>query len=44
MKIADIRKMRDRMPFRSFNVHLASGAVLPVAHPEQMSLPSDSHR
>jgi hypothetical protein len=42
MKLADIRKMQDRMPFRPFNVHLASGEVLPVVHPEQMSLPSGS--
>jgi hypothetical protein len=42
MKLADIRKMRDRAPFRAFYIHLTSGEVLPVLHPEQMSIPSDS--
>lgn len=39
MQIADIRKMRDRAPFRAFQVHLTSGETLPVRHPDYLSLP-----
>jgi hypothetical protein len=39
MKIDEIRRMRNRAPFRPFHIHLTSGEVLPVEHPEQMSLP-----
>ena len=42
MKLDAIRKMRDRAPFRPFQLHLSSGEVLPVLHAEQMSMPSDS--
>ncbi len=41
MKISEIRQMRSRAPFRPFQIHLVSGEVLPVQHPEQMSLPED---
>ena len=41
MKVAELRKMRDRAPFRPFHIHLASGEVLPVSHPENMSMPED---
>jgi len=33
--------MRNRAPFRPFQIHLVSGEVLPVQHQEQMSLPED---
>ena len=41
MKISEIRQMRNRAPFRPFQIHLVSGEILPVQHPEQMSLPED---
>jgi hypothetical protein len=41
MKIDEIRKMRNRAPFRPFQVHLTSGEILAVEHPENMSLPDD---
>jgi hypothetical protein len=41
MKINDIRAMRNRAPFRPFQIHLANGDVLSVSHPEIMSLPED---
>ncbi len=41
MKLTDIRKMRDRAPFRPFQIHLTSGEILPVEHPENMSVPED---
>ena len=41
MKISDIKKMRNRAPFRPFEVHLTTGEVLPVQHPENMSVPED---
>ena len=41
MKITDIRATRNRAPFRPFQIHLANGDVLPVSHPEIMSLPED---
>jgi hypothetical protein len=41
-KVADdIRAMRNRTPFRPFQIHLTNGEVLPVRHPETMSLPGD---
>ena len=36
MKIADLKQMQDREPFRPFTIHLSSGATVPVAHPEQL--------
>ena len=41
MKINDIRAMRNRAPFRPFQIHLTNGEVLPVNHPEIMLLPDD---
>ncbi len=41
MKINDVRAMRNRSPFRPFQLHLANGDVLAVAHREQMSSPDD---
>jgi len=41
MNLDEIRKIRNRAPFRPFNVHLTTGEVLPVDHPESMSLPQD---
>ena len=33
--------MRNRAPFRPFQIHLSNGEVLAVSHPETMSLPDD---
>jgi len=41
MKLTRIRQMRNRTPFRPFQIHLTNGEVLPVQHPEQMALPED---
>jgi len=41
MEIDDIRAMRNRAPFRPFQIHLTNGDVLSVPHPEEMSLPED---
>lgn len=41
MKLSDLRQMRNRAPFRPFQIHLTNGEVLSVQHPEQMSLPDD---
>jgi hypothetical protein len=41
MKIAELKKMRSRAPFRHFQIHLTSGEVLPVEHPDNMSMPRD---
>ena len=41
MRINDLRAMRSRAPFRPFQLHLANGDVMAVAHREQMSLPDD---
>ena len=41
MKLDLIRKMRDRTPFRPFQIHLTNGEVLPVGHPESISFPGD---
>ncbi len=38
MKLSEIQKMRERVPFRPFAVHLANGVVLPVDHPELLSI------
>jgi hypothetical protein len=37
MIIQDLREMQQRAPFRPFNLHLRSGDVLPVLHPENLS-------
>ena len=36
-----LKKMRNRAPFRAFQIHLTTGEVLAVGHPEQMSLPEN---
>ena len=41
MKVADLRKLRNRTPFRRFQIHLTTGEILPVSHPEHMSIPND---
>jgi hypothetical protein len=41
MKLDYVKRMRDRTPFRPFHIHLTSGEVLPVGHPESMSVPAD---
>jgi hypothetical protein len=41
MKIEDIRKMRNRAPFRSFRLHLTNGETIDVGYPESMSIPED---
>lgn len=41
MKLHSVRKMRDRTPFRPFQIHLTNGEVLPVGHPENVSIPAD---
>jgi hypothetical protein len=41
MKLAYVKKMRGRTPFRPFQIHLTTGEVLPVDHPESMSVPED---
>jgi hypothetical protein len=41
MKLSRIRQMRNRTPFRPFQIHLTNGDILAVQHPEQMSLPED---
>jgi hypothetical protein len=38
MKVSDIKKMRDRTPFRAFQLHLTSGETLPVRHPECLAV------
>jgi len=41
MKVSDLKKMRDRVPFRAFQLHLSNGEVLPVRHPEYMNMPPE---
>lgn len=41
MKIADLKRMRSRAPFRPFEIHLTSSEILPVKHPENVSVPED---
>ncbi len=42
MKVTDLKKLRDRAPFRPFQLQLTNGEVLPVAHPECLSLAPES--
>jgi hypothetical protein len=42
MKVSDIRKMRDRAPFRAFQLHLTNGERLPVRHPEYLAVPPEA--
>ena len=41
MKLDYVKRMRNRTPFRPFQIHLTSGEVLPVDHPENLSVPAD---
>jgi hypothetical protein len=41
MKIEELKKMHHQAPFRPFQIHLTSGEVLAVEHPENMSMPED---
>ena len=41
MKLNYLKKLKARTPFRPFQIHLTSGQVLPVDHPENMSVPAD---
>jgi len=38
MKVSEIKKMRDRSPFRAFQLHLTTGETLPVCHPECLAV------
>jgi len=42
MRIHELIEMRNRTPFRPFNLHFQSGAVLPVGHPEMVSAQPDA--
>jgi len=42
MKAADLKKMRDRAPFRAFQLHLTNGETLPVRHPEYVAIPPEA--
>jgi hypothetical protein len=33
--------MRDRAPFRAFQLHLTNGETLPVRHPEYLAVPPE---
>ena len=41
MKVTDLKKMRDRAPFRAFHLHLTNGEKLPVRHPEYLAIPPE---
>jgi hypothetical protein len=41
MNVLDIKKMRDRAPFRPFQLHLTNGEMLPVQHAEYLSVPPE---
>jgi hypothetical protein len=41
MKVSDIKKMRDRAPFRAFQLHLTNGETLPIPHPEYLAVPPE---
>jgi len=41
VQLDDLKKMRNRAPFRPFQIHLMTGEILPIAHPDNMSLPAD---
>jgi hypothetical protein len=42
MKVSDLKKMRDRAPFRAFQLHLTNGETLPVRHPEYLAVPPEA--
>ena len=41
MKLDHLRKIRDRAPFHPFAIHLTTGEVLHVSHPEHVSAPEE---
>jgi len=41
MKVSDIKKLRDRAPYRAFQLHLTNGETLPVPHPEYLAVPPE---
>jgi hypothetical protein len=41
MKVSDLKKMRDRAPFRAFQLHLTNGEMLPIRHPECLAVPPE---
>jgi hypothetical protein len=41
MEVSDLKKLRDRAPFRAFQLHLTNGEVLPVRHPEYINMPPE---
>jgi hypothetical protein len=41
MKVADLKKMQHRSPFRAFQLHLTNGETLPVRHPEYLAIPPE---
>ena len=42
MTVADLKKMRDWAPFRTFQLHLANGETLAVRHPEYLAVPPEA--
>ena len=42
MKVSELKKLRDRAPFRAFRLHLTNGETLPVRHPELLSMPAEA--
>ena len=42
MKVSDLKKMRDRAPFRAFQLHLTNGERLAVRHPEYLAVPPET--
>ena len=40
MTMMELRQMRNRAPFRPLDVHLTTGEVLAVQHPDNMSIPA----
>jgi hypothetical protein len=42
MKVAELKKMRDRAPFRAFQLHLTNGEILPVRHPDYLNMPPET--
>ncbi len=42
MTVANLNKMRDRAPFRAFQLHLTNGETLPVRHPESLAVPPEA--
>ncbi|MBE7499994.1 MAG: hypothetical protein HS113_06720 [Verrucomicrobiales bacterium] len=42
MKVSDLKKLRDRAPFRAFQLHLTNGETLPVPHPDYLAVPPEA--